>query len=1055
MLSLRFASLWLILMELGAGCGSSSSTTETTEFPPERDGLTGVYTAEDLQEILDGFSWENTQLWPETSPDGLPAFYYAEMLVTGAEDLDELMELGLIWDRMPLFPEEEALWLTDEQATIIDIAYIPAGQLIFVVLPAAFFNEVRTMTLEEGDQLYPLIRQRPAPANWVNADGSLKAHLLVERDLIPEASGNLGGPQTKGLGKFIRRIARAVRRAVDGVREIIGAIPPKRTVEVDLAVVERNVDVNLGQGSIAYRAWGDEAGRRRLLPEGARIWVATKGGGLTAGRVNSTGIMQLRVPKAKIMRVSTDLENHAAVIAPLGLYVRRSLVHGQVIRDPREKSNVRVVLRDATHDDLHLLAVLTDAFNYTKETFEFAPRRAVVSPIGSGRSAVLAESLLSVRTLDRDVYIPGALAKALIDFDIIMALSSRRSRVIVYHEYGHWVLANMLYRSSPRGMNMFWANNIRSAVHKSNADRRDHVSRIINEGFADFFAVQTTGGVNYADYLMGQSRPSGTSSVVCHWGSGDLVSLCAEDNLGSHSVPFYSAATGSSASTGLNHPLQETQWAAVSRDSEAIIGRGASMLMTLLVDLVDGGNNRNLSAGFLWSARERRSFHQLMPWKHHRYDERVAMRGSELRRAFEIWIRDWSLRQSPESFARGAARYDDVLEDGLGRALFAVARERHSSNDVCDVFALHHPTHRCAYVNPQAAAVRDTVQSFTRLEALSVYAPNLSSPSALVIWDTQPRRLPVQVVLHDQGQEIAHRSTGTASVWAAAGLWFNRRYDVTVTDNSSQFAPQTRSVSFVTHAEPARNVRFIHDSHRSYSGRLVWSPVDAARYVVQLTVEDTGNSWEVETPNTHVVIDGWRGDVVNEARDAASSVDGNDDRVRRMSARVYSVNSEGVRTTVRTPVLQFVLRDLYPLTLMSDSNQAEEMVELREAQTRKSVQSSDGHGCEIQALANEPFLVALQDLVRQLGAGQTLTMEASPWNCTVTADDVPTSGEPRTVAINCVDGITRSVAKVAISEPEEDLLMLGGEGSGTLEFRFLAPPCNHAYVLPVDTEVAQ
>src|SRR5699024_9307648 len=85
--------------------------------------------------------------------------------------------------------------------------------------------------------------------------------------------------------------------------------------------------------------------------------------------------------------------------------------------------------------------------------------------------------------------------------DIIIIRGDEKDPLTLYHEYGHWVLANILSNRHKRNTTHFWGANSITVLSKTlraaEPTAASYVMRMINEGFADFFAIQTWGMASY------------------------------------------------------------------------------------------------------------------------------------------------------------------------------------------------------------------------------------------------------------------------------------------------------------------------------------------------------------------------------------------------------------------------------------------------------------------------------------------------------------------------------------------------------------------------------
>jgi hypothetical protein len=115
-------------------------------------------------------------------------------------------------------------------------------------------------------------------------------------------------------------------------------------------------------------------------------------------------------------------------------------------------------------------------------------------------------------------------AKVLATADIIIRDDDEHSRVAT-HEYGHFAMCSLMYKENLR----LFSNVNADIVHRTVAGGRDRGDDVlaINEGFADYFASQVAGGINYWASAPGTGH-AGRSMWYCDPSS----TSCVDDNLG-------------------------------------------------------------------------------------------------------------------------------------------------------------------------------------------------------------------------------------------------------------------------------------------------------------------------------------------------------------------------------------------------------------------------------------------------------------------------------------------------------------------------------------------
>jgi len=142
----------------------------------------------------------------------------------------------------------------------------------------------------------------------------------------------------------------------------------------------------------------------------------------------------------------------------------------------------------------------------------------------------------------------------LADVDLVIPSGpSRQSRGVVAHEYGHFVLCDMMYRTSPFKFGSAWTKTIADTVAKQalKLDRTNDDNAFINEAFADFFAGQVAGGLNYFEPIGSASAfflgPSPKWHDPMQWcgptpPSGQPL-RCLDDNFGAGMGPIIPGST--------------------------------------------------------------------------------------------------------------------------------------------------------------------------------------------------------------------------------------------------------------------------------------------------------------------------------------------------------------------------------------------------------------------------------------------------------------------------------------------------------------------------------
>lgn len=790
-----------------ASCGSDTSPEEAeTVIVGRQDDtpeLDGPYTEEAIQDILDNFSWFDAPLVDEYRADDEPLFYYVEVLAT-EDEIDELFtQNGLPWDLLPLFDEElEALGIGTHAVEVIDIAGIEEGQVVFTILPGEVVNIIvseERQAEEEGDDVVGFLRLREIPSPYRTSENTVKPEIFYDAFDFEKVDNTsledtiLSTHPTHDFTnqarfKFFKSIARGIRNAARkigrGVQKAVGTLRPRRDVNI---IFELNEWGSWNQDDGPYRlqrAWGKDAGKH-LMPRGILVGVNTGIAARQEGRLNADGLLKLRVPQGYIRFITLDLRNHAADISRTGFHTRiLRIAHGAGTR-----GNQTVFIIDP-HQLFTSLAVFTDAYDYSSETFDIKPKRASVAApnVNKKNSAVVATSLLDSAHLRR-TYVRkwlGLAVNSAVPADILIAKSDHVDREVLYHEYGHWVLANILSKSNRKHMTDFWGLTISDVLREESmyADvystvphEVTRVMRMINEGFADFFVIQTFGVANYGGAL--SNGVEGNCDL--------LTNKCYEDNVGSDNTYYYNGLSVMEPRGEIDFP-QDIKWNRLNSlhrrityssggstfEMLPIINRGATIISTFLVDMVDGNTDPNLSSGALWTYKENgeRSLRS-EPWRYHLRDESVALTGVEVREALGLWMN----RLDPEDFVNYT--YDSLLHDSFAEAFGEVARRRHSRSDVCLVFALHSPERSCPQLGEEAA--QSWLELLPPRESQVFAARSFGQDNALIFvsWNRLGRRGDFPVIRLFQDGVFVEEAVGSSVPLHIFGK--NLRFDTTYT----------------------------------------------------------------------------------------------------------------------------------------------------------------------------------------------------------------------------------------------------------------------------------
>lgn len=686
------------------------------ELRPSEDGselpIWEFLPREESIALRDGFSWAETAEVKELEPHpnepqgSRPALYYALFYVETPDHLLELDELQLHVSSLPIF-EDEWKGLQDDLAVKFTFEGDGEGMFVYTILPGAAYNLIRRESIEGEAPLYRAVILRDPPAEALTPIGTLSYEYLVEHgfewggdlfreDLEPpwglepdagraatapeEPMSELAPGDSSTERRFGRRLRRAVRRLRDAIRgtvdrarealsRVVRVVAPETELRLNIVAIEADDDFGGGTPTSGpmIRAWGAAAGAP-LVFSGTRVNVREFGGlGLSRGRTDGAGNVRIDVTRSLRVRVCVEAASDAAVVDRSILFP--VLACGGAFRAEGATMVRPVNLLD---NDFNILAQAIDGFEYSRRVLGFEPRRAVIQSGFVGRLLTLpGGASFSPCLARRGTALTEAVATALfgvgtvVEFvfavDIVMHPDERDSRGIASHEYGHYLLCEIMLQTNPATFGLVWGDIIAATVLAGQPPDSQPV--VFNEGFADWFAAQVAGGVSYFSTAVGVAEEDNMfyfePSVVASGGG-------LEDNLGA--LPC--------GAPGSPPPLacQATPAATVSTDR---LGQNVAATAATLQDVVDGAPtpSDNPGAAAFWTLVGGTLVPSPAPVSSAAEGEVARLTGPQLVAALRAWA----------VVPRTTLRFDAVY-----RQLSAVMRASGMSNDqICDVYELH------------------------------------------------------------------------------------------------------------------------------------------------------------------------------------------------------------------------------------------------------------------------------------------------------------------------------------------------------------------------------
>jgi hypothetical protein len=590
------------------------------------------------------------------------------------------------------------------------------------------------------------------------------------------------------------------------------------------------------------RAWGAKLGEPLRL-SGVPISVRSRFS-LATGTLDARGVVELEVAKGRRYRIMLRLENRAAkIVGAGGVWQKRLVLFGprglsEPLSVPRD--GLAVVRLDALrHPDVNGLLQMEDGWDFADRVLGVRPRKVHVN-MGARRDDAGEKGKVAVTLCARlleDAPLPpgrgpgslvghrdGALVWGLANvvgtlwstWDITLNGDSRYSRSAPTHEYGHFLMCDLVFRADPGALVSYYGEYMRSVI----SDHGRGEASIVGEAIADFFASQVSGGLSYLS-------PDERSGVLvgryfyCDAASSGAPA-CLEDNVGGRTQ---------AVSFGHRHEVSPTKQAMTT------VG-------TLLTDIFDGRARRGdvPNNGSAWAFGPTFPARATPARGPDRGDERVALPGASYARIFER-LTEESLHLERAPFYRALAR--TMLERGYGR------------EDVCEVFALHAPNDECrAFVDLDALEGAAPLAPLGLVVALEPPLRPYTAGTASLVWNDASRDADAfEVSVLDGKRRVASARLPYARrvVWTSPALPFDRPLAFEVrTRSGSELGPRARVWAW-TPAQPVRHV-----SARAASATTIevrWAPVAATRYLVRALDVRTGAVSETITDTTTIEVE--------------------------------------------------------------------------------------------------------------------------------------------------------------------------------------------------------
>ena len=539
------AMVGVVLMTL-VGCGSPpSEATQATSTELKLDlgakdlpRLPQPISASERDALRRSFSWSKAKALAEKAANGEPALHYVVIELENREQAQALDQIGMTWSEQPLFGEERLAWAPGGGV------YLPGedlhGTFVFALMPARVFNVLRDAA-HSGKVLFPLVALRSPPASVpLSSTGALSLKWLYARGycypgtcapVASPAAGTSSAALTEVLSEVVTAAARAGSGFIDAILELFGlivaAVSPSTAMTFSISVFESDPD--FAPGTPTVQVWGAARGTPISLAGAELVMQQIELPIQFRSRLDGASRATLTVPNGR--RYGFCLRTETAQGRVTGGFLP-ALVCGPIVTVAAGAGPTTLTV-GITDPTLNALATIVDGRRFLLASMQLPARPATVlvgnmanllavggtafAPGLGGRDpgSVLAATGLDVAVIAAlssgagvpllgippGVIIPGADAFALamrmfLNVDIVLPDAQASSRIIRSHEFGHHAFYQMMNIGTPPDA---FAQHLLTIIGVTalGAGRDPAIDATpINEGIADWVAVQLSGGGN-------------------------------------------------------------------------------------------------------------------------------------------------------------------------------------------------------------------------------------------------------------------------------------------------------------------------------------------------------------------------------------------------------------------------------------------------------------------------------------------------------------------------------------------------------------------------------
>jgi Ca2+-binding RTX toxin-like protein len=573
------------------GVRPTSGDTDGDGNDEECGELKPFASAYDVAEFADTFSWAVTTPLAESDANGDPVLWYTEILIQSPEEVAALDALHIHYDQLPLFAGE--LDALHGKCGVMQNDGGGNGVIVYALITGQTFNKLREWALNpdpsepdptKADRtIFRAVRRRALPLAAQNPDGSVSTDALVASKFYYRDVQTLAPVPPGGRGWIADLAKKLFGEIQDGVRWITDKLG--QADRYFNGSVKFHIDLNVGNtdsifdfdGNAMVQAWGAKHGDEISAPGLFTIrsfWgvaPATFHGVLSQG----DGADDIFISKDANLRTEAyclRYESDDVVLSKNGLlpaFFCDFRIEDWDTSQPRDievemknrESNVYV----QAHDSLQYLDRVA-GFRRTNPrraqilmgplatTLSFFGDRAWAPCFGFPHSfSSNVADFLSARIIGTHGAGVAATRKALLDVafsqDIFFPWGGHASsRGVPTHELGHFALCAMIDEHAQRGhipeeiTQDVMAEMVEDQIVGDPGPSDE--ANVMNEAFADLFAAQVVGGVNYFEPLNSSEPDNDNRLQYCVPGADPSVASCLENNWVAPDLSPYVEAIG-------------------------------------------------------------------------------------------------------------------------------------------------------------------------------------------------------------------------------------------------------------------------------------------------------------------------------------------------------------------------------------------------------------------------------------------------------------------------------------------------------------------------------